>query len=56
VFAGVVDYVGLAALVEDGAHRSILPLGAAAAHEAVEQGMAAHLDEVHQEAGVREQL
>jgi len=57
VFAAVAAYTGLAALLEDGAHRPILPLGRRRrARAAVEHGMTAHLGELHQEAGVREQL
>lgn len=57
VFVVIAAYVGLATLLEDGAHQTVLPIGRRRrARAAVEQGMAAHLDEVHQEAGVREQL
>jgi hypothetical protein len=57
VFVSVAAYVGLAALLEDSAHRSILPLGRRQrARAAIDEGLDAQLREVQQEAGVREQL
>lgn len=57
VFVGVAAYVGLASLLEDAAHRSILPLGRRKrARAAIDEGVTAHLLELQQEAGVREQL
>ncbi len=57
VFVGVAGYVGLASLLEDSAHRSILPLGRRQrAKAAIEEGLEAQLRELQQEAGVREQL
>jgi succinate-acetate transporter protein len=57
VFVGVAGYVGLAALLEDSAHRSILPLGRRKqAKAAIDEGLHAQLRELQQEAGVREQL
>jgi hypothetical protein len=49
--------VGVAALVEDAAHRSILPLGRrASARAAIDEGLECQLSELQQEAGVRERL
>ncbi len=57
VFVAVAGYVGLAALLEDSAHRSILPLGRRGqAKAAIQDGLDAQLRELQQEAGVREQL
>jgi succinate-acetate transporter protein len=57
VFVAVALYVGVASLLEDAAHRSILPLGRrGAARAAINEGLGAQLAELQQEAGVREQL
>jgi hypothetical protein len=57
VFVGVAAYVGVATLVEDAAHRSILPIGRrAAAKAAMTEGLDSQLRELQSEAGVREQL
>jgi succinate-acetate transporter protein len=57
VFVGVAGYVGLASLVEDSAHRSILPLGRRQrAKAAIQEGLESQLSELEHEAGVREQL
>jgi uncharacterized protein len=57
VFVATAGYVGMAALIEDNAHRSILPLGRrAAARAAINEGIESQLSELQQEAGVREQL
>ncbi len=57
VFVGVAGYVGFAALIEDAAHRQILPLGRrAAARAAIEDGLDAQVTQIQHEAGVREQL
>jgi uncharacterized protein len=57
VFVATAAYVGVASLVEDAAHRSILPLGRrAAARAAINEGLESQLSEIQQEAGVREQL
>jgi uncharacterized protein len=57
VFVAVAAYVGLATLLEDAAHRSILPIGRrAAARAAIEGGLDSQLGELQHEAGVREQL
>jgi succinate-acetate transporter protein len=57
VFVGVAAYVGLAALLEDNARRSILPLGRRGlARAAIGEDLNAQLRELEHEAGVREQL
>ena len=58
VFVAVAGYVGLATLLEDNAHRSILPIGRrGAARAAVDEGYRAQLGHaLEREAGVREQL
>jgi hypothetical protein len=57
VFVGVAAYVGVATLLEDSAHRSILPIGRRnAARAAINDGLDAQLRELQHEAGVREQL
>jgi uncharacterized protein len=57
VFVGVAAYTGLASLLEDAGNRSILPLGRRKrARAAIDEGLERHLSELHQEAGVREQL
>ena len=57
VFVGVAAYVGVASLLEDAAHRSILPIGRrAAAKAAMNAGLDSQLRELQSEAGVREQL
>ena len=56
-FVVTAGYVGMAALIEDSAHRSVLPLGRrAAARAAINEGIESQLSELQQEAGVREQL
>lgn len=57
VFVTVAGYVGLATLLEDSAHRSILPTGRrGSARAAIEEGLDSQLSELQHEAGVREQL
>ncbi|HEX4108424.1 MAG TPA: hypothetical protein VHX88_09840 [Solirubrobacteraceae bacterium] len=57
VFVGVAAYVGVAALLEDAAHRTILPVGRRGqARAAIEEDLSAQLRELLHEAGVREQL
>lgn len=57
VFVVVAAYAGLAALLEDGARRTILPLGRRGlASDALSDGLRAQLNELEHEAGVREQL
>jgi uncharacterized protein len=57
VFVGVACYVGLAALLEDSARHSILPIGRRGlARDAFTGGLGAQLAELEHEAGVREQL
>jgi uncharacterized protein len=57
VFVAVAGYVGVATLLEDSAHRSILPIGRrGAARAALNEGLDSQLRELQQEAGVREQL
>jgi uncharacterized protein len=58
VFVAVAGYVGLATLLEDNAHRSILPIGRrGAARAAIDEGYRAQLGHaLEREAGVREQL
>jgi uncharacterized protein len=57
VFAGVAAYVGVASLLEDAAHRSILPLGRRrAARAAIEGSVGDQLRQLEHEAGVRDQL
>jgi succinate-acetate transporter protein len=57
VFVAVAAYVGLATLLEDNAHRSILPIGRrGSARTAIDTGLHAQMDAVKREAGVREQL
>lgn len=57
VFAGVAAYVGAAALIEDNARRSVLPMGRRGpARASLSEGIDAQLDELEHEAGVREQL
>jgi succinate-acetate transporter protein len=57
VFVTVAGYVGLATLLEDSAHRTILPIGRrSAARAAIADGLDSQLREVQHEAGVREQL
>jgi succinate-acetate transporter protein len=56
-FVAVAAYVGLATLMEDSARRSILPIGRRGlARAAFAEGLAAQLNELEHEAGVREQL
>jgi uncharacterized protein len=57
VFVGVAAYAGLAALLEDTARRTILPIGRrGTAAAALTHGLDAQLAELEHEAGVREQL
>lgn len=57
VFVGVAGYVGFATLMEDSAHRTILPIGRRGpARAAFEEGLGAQLKELEHEAGVRGQL
>jgi uncharacterized protein len=57
VFVSIAAYVGLATLLEDSAHHSILPIGRRArAHAAITEGLDVQLAELQHEAGVREQL
>lgn len=57
VFVGVAAYVGFAALVEDSARRSVLPIGRrGSARAAFASGVDAQLDQLEHEAGVRQQL
>jgi hypothetical protein len=57
VFVVVAAYAGVAALLEDSARRSILPLGRRGlARSAIDAGLDAQLQELEHEAGVREQL
>ena len=57
VFVAVAGYVGLASLIEDSAHRMILPLGRrGAARAAFSESLDSQLQELEHEAGVREQL
>jgi succinate-acetate transporter protein len=57
VFAGIAAYVGVAALLEDAAHRSILPLGRRrAARAAIEGSVQDQFRQLEHEAGVRDQL
>ena len=57
VFVAVALYVGVATLLEDSAHRSILPIGRRArARDALEGDLQAQLDVLEHEAGVRDQL
>jgi hypothetical protein len=57
VFVGVAAYVGFAALLEDNARRTILPIGRRGpARAAFAEGLTAQLDQLEHEAGVREQL
>jgi uncharacterized protein len=57
VFVGVAAYVGLAALLEDTAKRSLLPLSRRAqTRAAFDEGLEAQLRGLEHEAGVREQL
>jgi succinate-acetate transporter protein len=57
VFVVVAGYGGLAALLEDSARRTILPLGRrGTAAAALSHGLDAQLAELEHEAGVREQL
>jgi uncharacterized protein len=57
VFAGVAAYVGLATLLEDNAHRTILPIGRRGnAKAAINEDLNAQLASLEHEAGVREQL
>jgi succinate-acetate transporter protein len=57
VFVAVAMYVGLAALLEDSAHRSVLPIGRSGrARDAIEGGLEAQLNVLEHEAGVRDQL
>jgi succinate-acetate transporter protein len=57
VFVGVAAYAGVAALLEDSARRTILPLGRRGlARTALADGLDAQLAELEHEAGVREQL
>jgi succinate-acetate transporter protein len=57
VFVAVAAYVGVASLLEDSMHRSVLPLGRRGqAKAAFEEGLHAQMGELQQEAGVRNQL
>jgi succinate-acetate transporter protein len=57
VFVAIAAYVGFASLIEDSAHRTILPLGRrGAAKTSFTEGLDAQLQELEHEAGVREQL
>jgi succinate-acetate transporter protein len=57
VFVSVAAYVGLAALLEDSARRTILPIGRRGlAKSAFTGGLDAQLTDLEHEAGVREQL
>jgi uncharacterized protein len=57
VFVAVAAYVGFAALLEDSARRSLLPLGRRGpARHAFTRGVDAQLDQLEHEAGVRQQL
>jgi uncharacterized protein len=57
VFVVVAAYAGVATLLEDGARRSILPIGRRGlARSALDDGLDAQIDELEHEAGVREQL
>jgi succinate-acetate transporter protein len=57
VFVGVAGYVGLATLLEDSAKRRVLPMGRRArARAAIDEDLAAQLNQLEHEAGVREQL
>lgn len=57
VFAGAAAYLGLAALLEDSARRTLLPMGRRGdARAAVSSGLDAQLTKLENEAGVREQL
>ncbi len=57
VFVGAAAYVGLAALLEDSARRTMLPLGRRGdARAALRSGLDAQLSQLEHEAGVREQL
>jgi hypothetical protein len=57
VFVGIASYVGFAALLEDSARRTILPIGRrGSAKAAFAEGLTAQLDDLEHEAGVREQL
>jgi hypothetical protein len=57
VFVAVAAYVGLATLLEDNAHRTILPIGRRGnARVAMQDDLDAQLASLEHEAGVREQL
>jgi uncharacterized protein len=57
VFVVVAAYAGVAALLEDSARRTILPLGRRGlAKSALDDGLDAQLNQLEHEAGVREQL
>jgi succinate-acetate transporter protein len=57
VFVAVALYVGTAALLEDSAHRTVLPIGRRGrARDALEGDLPAQLNVLEHEAGVRDQL
>jgi succinate-acetate transporter protein len=57
VFVAVAAYVGVASLLEDSMHRSVLPLGRRGlARAAFDEGLHAQIGDLQQEAGVRNQL
>jgi succinate-acetate transporter protein len=57
VFVAVAAYVGFASLIEDSAHRTILPIGRrGTAKTSFTEGLDTQLDELEHEAGVRQQL
>ena len=57
MFVVVAGYVGMATLMEDAAHRTLLPVGRRGpARAAFAEGLDAQLDELEHEAGVRGQL